>query len=127
MSDIVTRIASSAITALQAVQFDTDGKVTSSIGGSSGVMVDGIAQTTVASGEPVSVCVHGITRATAGSAFSAGTVRLLRVEATTSHLIPFSAGAGEYSVARLLPNVNHAAIADGDEIEVIFTGASEQD
>ena len=125
MSDIVTRIASSAITALQAVQFDTDGKVTATIG-SNGIMVDGIAQTTVASGEPVSVCVHGITRATAGSAFNAGTVRLLRVE-TTGHLIPFSAGAGQYSVARLLPNVNHASIVDGDEIEVIFTGASEQD
>ena len=70
--------------------------------------------------------IFGRTKAIAGDDIEAGTDSLLMVETGTARLIPWANGAGtEYSVARVIYNQNATSYADGDEIEVIFTGASQ--
>jgi hypothetical protein len=94
--------------------------------GTTGEQADGIAQRSVDAGDAVEVVIFGRTKAIAGDTLTAGTDSLLMVEATTARLIPWANGAGtEYSVARVIFNQNATSYADGDEIEVIFTGASQ--
>jgi len=124
-SDIQTFIAAEAITALQAVVINSAGKVVLA-DGTTGEQVDGIAQRTAAIGDAVEVVIFGRTKALAGDTLTAGTHSLLMVETGTARLIPWTNGAGtEYSVARVIFNQNVTSYADGDEIEVIFTGASQ--
>ena len=124
-SDIITFIAGEAITALQAVAIHSNGKVVLA-NGASGQRVDGIAQRDAASGDAVEVVVFGRTKALAGTTLTAGTNSLLMVEQTSARLIPWTNASGtEYSVARVIFNQNVTSYADGDEIEVIFTGASQ--
>ena len=123
-SDTLTFIAGEAITALQAVAIHSNGKVILA-NGANGQRGDGIAQRDAASGDAVEVVVFGRTKALAGTTLTAGTHSLLMVEQTTARLIPWTnEGGTEYSVARVLFNQNVTGYADGDEIEVIFTGAS---
>lgn len=124
-SDIQTFIAAEAITALQAVVINSAGKVALA-DGTTGEQADGIAQRTADAGDAVEVVIFGRTKALAGATLTAGTHSLLMVETATAHLIPWANGAGtEYSVARVIFNQNVTSYADGDEIEVIFTGASQ--
>jgi len=123
-SDVITLIAAEAITALQAVVINSDGKAVLA-DGTTGEQADGIAQRSASDGDAVEVVVFGRTKALAGDAIEAGTDSLLMVEATSGRLIPYATGAGRYSVARVIYNQNVTAYADGDEIEVIFTGASQ--
>ena len=126
-SDIRTFIAAEAITALQAVVIDSNGKVALA-DTTTGEYVDGIAQRSVDAGDAVEVVVDGATKAIAGATLTAGTHRLLMVETATARLIPWATGGGvpiQRSVARVIFNQNVTSYADGDEIEVIFTGASQ--
>ena len=124
-SDIQTFIAAEAITGLQAVVINAAGKVALA-DGTTGEQADGIAQRSVDAGDAVEVVIFGRTKALAGDTLTAGTHSLLMVETATARLIPWANGAGtEYSVARVLFNQNATSYADGDEIEVIFTGASQ--
>ena len=124
-SDIITLIAAEAITALQAVVINSNGKA-SLANATNGQRVDGIAQRDAANGDAVEVVVFGRTKALAGTTLTAGTNSLLMVEQTSARLIPWTnEGGTEYSVARVLFNQNVTGYADGDEIEVIFTGASQ--
>jgi hypothetical protein len=124
-SDILTFEAAEAIVALQAVKIDANGKVALA-DGTTGELADGIAQRSASTGDVVEVVVFGRTKALAGDTLTAGTHSLLMVETATARLIPWANGAGtEYSVARVLFNQNATSYADGDEIEVIFTGASQ--
>ena len=126
-SDIRTYIAAEAITALQAVVIDSNGKVALA-DTTTGEYVDGIAQRSVDAGDAVEVVVDGATKAIAGATLTAGTHRLLMVETATARLIPWATGGGapiQRSVARVIFNQNVTSYADGDEIEVIFTGASQ--
>ena len=124
-SDIITLEAAEAITALQAVVINANGKA-SLANGASGQRVDGIAQRDASIGDVVEVVIFGRTKALAGTALNAGANSLLMVEQTTARLIPWTNEANtEYSVARVIFNQNATSYADGDEIEVIFTGASQ--
>lgn len=124
-SDIQTFIAAEAITALQAVVINSAGKVALA-DGTTGEQADGIAQRTADAGDAVEVVIFGRTKALAGATLTAGTHSLLMVETATARLIPWANGAGtEYSVARVIFNQNVTSYAAGDEIEVIFTGASQ--
>jgi hypothetical protein len=69
------------------------------------------------------VIIAGVTRAIAGAAIAPETTTLLMAEAN-GNLIPFVTGTGNFSVARILPNINHHSPADGDQIKVVFTGPS---
>ena len=124
-SDVITLIAAEAITALQAVVIDSNGKAALA-DTTTGEQVDGIAQRSASTGDAVEVVIFGRTKALAGDTLTAGTHSLLMVETATARLIPWANGAGtEYAVARVIFNQNVTAYADGDEIEVIFTGASQ--
>jgi hypothetical protein len=124
-SDIITLIAAEAITALQAVVINSDGKAALA-DGTTGEQADGIAQRSASTGDAVEVVIFGRTKALAGDTLTAGTHSLLMVETATARLIPWANGGGtEYAVARVIFNQNVTAYADGDEIEVIFTGASQ--
>ena len=124
-SDIITLEAAEAITALQAVIIDANGKAALA-DGTTGEQADGIAQRSASTGDVVEVVIFGRTKALAGDTIQAGTDSLLMVETGTARLIPWADGAGtEYSVARVIYNQNATSYADGDEIEVIFTGASQ--
>jgi hypothetical protein len=124
-SDVITLIAAEAITALQAVVINGDGKAALA-DGTTGEQADGIAQRSASTGDAVEVVIFGRTKALAGDAIEAGTDSLLMVETGTARLIPWANGGGtEYAVARVIYNQNVTAYADGDEIEVIFTGASQ--
>jgi hypothetical protein len=126
-SDIQTFIAAEAITALQAVVINSAGKVALA-DGTTGEQADGIAQRTADAGDAVEVVIFGRTKALAGATLTAGTHSLLMVETATARLIPWATGGGapiQRSVARVIFNQNVTSYADGDEIEVIFTGASQ--
>ena len=124
-SDIITLEAAEAITALQAVKIDANGKAALA-DGTTGELADGIAQRSASTGDVVEVVIFGRTKAIAGDTIQAGTDSLLMVETGTARLIPWANGAvTEYSVARVIYNQNATSYANGDEIEVIFTGASQ--
>lgn len=124
-SDIITLIAAEAITALQAVVIDSNGKAALA-DTTTGEQVDGIAQRSASDGDAVEVVIFGRTKAIAGDAIAAGTDSLLMVQTGTARLIPWANGGGtEYAVARVIYNQNVTAYANGDEIEIIFTGASQ--
>lgn len=120
-STIISCVAAATITALQAVKFDAAGKVTPCT--VQGEIACGIAQRPAAAGEVVEVCVRGLTKAIAGADLSEQGLLMVN---NAGKLIDFAAGAGQYSVASWIPNINHTTTADAQEIFIIFDGASEQ-
>ena len=115
-------IASGTITEFALVAVDAAGKVAVVADPTSEAAV-GIAQRAVVAGEAVDVIIGGLTRAIAGAAIAPGTTSLL-MASTGGKLIPFAKSSGNLSVARIIPNINHASPADGDQIKVVFTGPS---
>ncbi len=115
-------VADGAITEYSLVAVDAAGKVQVTASSTSEAAV-GIAQRAVSAGDSVDVIVGGMTRAIAGAAIAPETTSLL-MASTSGKLIPFVKGSGNFSVARVIPNVNHASPADGDQIKVVFTGPS---
>lgn len=120
-STIISRVAAATITALQAVKFDANGKVTPC--DTQGEIACGIAQRPAAAGEVVEVCVRGLTKAIAGANL---TEQGLLMVSAAGKVIDFAAGAGQYSIGSWIPNINHTTTADAQEVFVIFDGASEQ-
>jgi len=115
-------IAASTITEFALVAVDSAGKVAVVTDPTSEAAV-GIAQRAVAAGEAVDVIISGLTRAIAGAAIAPETTSLL-MASTDGKLIPFVKGSGNFSVARIIPNINHASPADADQVKVVFTGPS---
>jgi len=115
-------IAASTITEFALVAVDSAGKVAVVTDPTSEAAV-GIAQRAVAAGEAVDVIISGLTRAIAGAAIAPETTSLL-MASTAGKLIPFVKGSGNFSVARIIPNINHASPADADQVKVVFTGPS---
>jgi hypothetical protein len=115
-------IASGTITEFALVAVDSAGKVAVVTDPTSEAAV-GIAQRAVAAGDAVDVIIGGLTRAIAGAAIAPETTSLL-MASTDGKLIPLVKGSGNVSVARVIPNINHASPADGDQIKVVFTGPS---
>ena len=120
-STIISRVAAATITALQAVKFDANGKVTPC--DTLGEIACGIAQRPAAAGEVVEVCVRGLTKAIAGANL---TEQGLLMVSAAGKVIDFAAGAGQYSIGSWIPNINHTTTADDQEVFIIFDGASEQ-
>ncbi len=83
----------------------------------------GIAQRGGASGDLIEVCLSGPSFAIAGGAITLGTNQLL-MPSTSGKLVAYAGGAGtEHSVAEFIHN---ATASDGDEILVLYRGASIQ-
>ncbi len=115
-------IAASTITEFALVAVDSAGKVAVVTDPTSEAAV-GIAQRAVAAGEAVDVIISGLTRAIAGGAIAPETTSLL-MASTSGKLVAFVKGSGNFSVARIIPNINHASPADADQVKVVFTGPS---
>ena len=120
--NMISFVAAEAITEFAAVSVDSAGKVVITDASTDEACV-GIAQRACSAGDAVDVIVGGISRAIAGAAIPPETTSLLMAEAN-GNLIPLVKGSGNFSVARILPNINHHSPADGDQIKVVFTGPS---
>ena len=120
--NMISFIAGDTITEYSLVAVDAAGKVQMTSSSSSEAAV-GIAQRAASAGDAVDVIVSGITRAIAGDAIEPETTSLLMASAS-GNLAPFVKGSGNVSVARVIPNINHASPASGDQITVVFTGPS---
>lgn len=120
--NMISFVAASAITEFRLVSVDSDGKVALTTAATDDSCV-GIAQRAASAGEVVDVIVSGISRAVAGDAIEPETTTLLMVDAN-AELVPLVKGSGNFSMARILPNINHHSPADGDQIKVVFTGPS---
>lgn len=120
--NIVSFVAGGAITEFATVSVDVNGKAVVTTLPADEACI-GVAQRAVSAGDAVEVVIGGTTRAVAGATIAPATTSLLMVEAG-GKLIPFVKGSGNFSIARIIPNTQHAAPADGDQIKVIFTGPS---
>lgn len=120
--NIISFVAAEAITEFALVSVDSAGKAVITDASTDEACV-GIAQRACSAGDSVEVIVGGISRAIAGAAIAPETTSLLMAEAN-GNLIPLVKGSGNFSVARILPNINHHSPADGDQIKVVFTGPS---
>ena len=120
--NIISFVAAEAITEFALVSVDSAGKAVITDASTDEACV-GIAQRACSAGDSVEVIVGGISRAIAGAAIAPETTALLMAEAN-GNLIPLVKGSGNFSVARILPNINHHSPADGDQIKVVFTGPS---
>lgn len=120
--NIFSYVAAEDITEFAAVSVDANGKLVITDLSTDDSCV-GIAQRACSAGDSVEVVIDGVTRAIAGAAISPEDTTLLMAD-TAGNLIPFVAGSGNFSVARILPNINHHSPADGDQIKVVFTGPS---
>ena len=121
---IVTRKSAAAITALQLVKFDSNGKVTPCT--TAGEKADGIAQRAAAGAdEAVEVAIFGLTKAVAGADLTEGGLVMTNASGRVIDYLASGGGANEYAIGRWLPNVNHTTTADGEEVFILFTGASE--
>ena len=114
-----TYIAGGNITEFALVSIDTDGKVQVT-SASDDAKVTGVAQRAVSTGEAVDVLLSGCTRVIAGGTITFATTPLLM--ATTAGKVVAHASSGNYSVCRVVPNINQTSAASGDQIEVFFTG-----
>ena len=122
-STIISRVAAATITALQAVKFDANGKVTPC--SVAGEIACGIAQRPAAAGEVVEVCIHGLTKAIAGANLTEQGLLMVTAAGKVIDFAASGAGDNEYSVGSWQPNINHTSTADGEEIFMLFTGASQ--
>tara|TARA_Y100000592_G_scaffold9199_2_gene12864 strand:+ start:9178 stop:9567 length:390 start_codon:yes stop_codon:yes gene_type:complete len=114
-------IADGAITQYTLVSTTSAGKV-STTGGASEDNCYGIAQQTVADGEPVNVQFMGESWVQAGAAINHFANKPLLQAAANGQVVPHS-GAGNYSVCQAVPNINQpSANAQGELIRVKFTG-----
>ncbi len=120
--NMLSFIAGGTITEYSLVAVDAAGKVQMTSSSTSEAAV-GIAQRAASAGDAVDVIVSGITRAIAGDAIAPEVTSLLMASAS-GNLAPFVKGSGNVSVARVIPNINHASPASGDQITVVFTGPS---
>ena len=117
-------VAASTITEFDVVKFDANGKIAQCAHSDAGsTTILGIAQRGCAAGETTEVLVYGVSRAKlAAIADFAGAGAAALTVSNTGKLE--TAGAGDFVVARILPNINSTASADNDQAEVLFVGPS---
>lgn len=121
--NIITLVAAEAITEFALVSVNVAGKATIT-GNANEDNCVGIAQRACSTGDVVEVKVLGAkSRAIAGGTIAPATMNLL-MATTAGKLIAWDGGAGNYSVAYMIPNINQVGASDGDQINVIFAGPS---
>lgn len=116
--NIISFVAAEAITEYALVSVDTAGKIVITDAATDRRCV-GVAQRACALGDSVEVKVNGITRVVAGATI-ANTISLIMAD-TDGKVIPH-ATAGSFSIGQVLPNINQASSAAGDQIFINFTG-----
>ena len=117
-------VAASTIAEFDVVKFDANGKIAQCAHSDAGsTTILGIAQRGCAAGETTDVLVYGVSRAKlAAIADFAGAGAAALTVSDAGKLE--TAGAGDFVVARILPNINSTASANNDQGEVLFVGPS---
>lgn len=124
-SVVVSFKAAEAITEFALVSQDAAGKVVitdSAAAASAGAACVGVAQRACNSGDMVDVVVQGLTRAIAGASITFNSTPLLM--ATTDGKAIAHATSGNYSIGRVVPNVNQTSASANEQITIVFTGAN---
>jgi hypothetical protein len=111
-------IAAGTITEFALVSIDGNGKVVVTTAGTDKKCV-GVAQRAASVGDPVDVVISGVTRAIAGASIT-----------FTDSLVMAAAGgdvvkhetATNYSIGRVVPNINQTSAANNDQLTIVFTG-----
>ena len=120
--NIISYVATEAITEYALVSQDANGKITITDASTENNCV-GVAQRACNAGDSVEVLLLGKTRAIAGGNIAPATMSLL-MATTDGKLVAFDGAADKFAVARIISNINQASAADGDQISVIFNGPS---
>ena len=109
-------IAAGAITEFAAVAIDAAGKVVVATAGTAATTV-GVAQRAASAGEAVDVVTFGETKMISNGALTF--VSDPRLSVTTAGNVE-AAAALDYSVARVIPNINQISSVAGEQIHVLF-------
>jgi hypothetical protein len=109
-------VCASAVTEFAIVAIDSNGKVAVATDATS----PGVAQRAASAGQTVEVCVFGLTRVIAGGSLTFVTTPLLAV--TTAGKVKSGLTAGDYAVARVLPNINQTSAAANAQLLAFFFG-----
>lgn len=119
-NNIISFIASEAITEFSVVAIKNTGKVGLPTGADDDGIV-GVAQRTVSAGDAVDVLVYGLTRVKASGAITFETTPVLQAESDGE---VSAVASGNYPIARVLPNVNQLSTAGaGEQFLAFFAGA----
>ncbi len=112
-------VCASAVTEFAIVAIDSNGKIAVATDATSPAVV-GVAQRAASTGDTVEVCVFGLTRVIAGGSLTFVTTPLLAV--TTAGKVKSGLTAGDYAVARVLPNINQTSAAANAQLLAFFFG-----
>lgn len=112
-------VCASAVTEFAIVAIDANGKIAVATDATSPAVV-GVAQRAASAGQTVEVCVFGLTRVIAGGSLTFVTTPLLAV--TTAGKVKSGLTAGDYAVARVLPNINQTSAAANAQLLAFFFG-----
>ena len=117
-------VAASTITEFDVVKFDTNGKIAQCAHSDAGsTTILGIAQRGCAAGETTDVLVYGVSRAKLAAIADFSVAGAAALTVSDSGKLE-TAGAGDFVVARILPNINSTLSANNDQGEVLFVGPS---
>jgi len=112
-------VCASAVTEFAIVAINANGKVAIAADATSPAVV-GVAQRAAAAGDSVEVVIFGVTRVIAGGSLTFSTTPTLAV--TTGGKVKSGLTAGDYAVARVLPNINQTSAAANEQLLALFLG-----
>tara|TARA_Y100001972_G_scaffold124480_1_gene173691 strand:- start:484 stop:873 length:390 start_codon:yes stop_codon:yes gene_type:complete len=120
-STVVSFKADEAISEFQLVSVKDNGKLVVTEAATDARCV-GVAQRSCNAGDMVDVVILGLTRAIAGGSITFNTSPL--VMATSNGKIAAHATTGNYSIGRVIANVNQLSASANEQIVIVFTGAN---
>lgn len=119
--NILSFQSAEAITEYAIVSLNNDGKVVITDAATDDNVI-GVAQRACASGDPVEVLVHGLTRVIAGESITFNSTPILAASADGKVQPCESGDTTFWPIARVIPNINQTSASAGDQIRVLFTG-----
>ena len=114
-------IAGGTITEFAFVKLATDGDVEVATSALTADVI-GVAQRAASTGDIVDVVVHGLTRVIAGETIDLSSAVVLPVECGSAGKAFSNDTSGGYGLGYLLPSKQNLALADGEQVEIIFNG-----
>ena len=121
-SIVVSYKADETITEFSLVSVKANGKLTTTEAATDARCI-GVAQKAAVAGEMVDGVVSGLTRAIAGATIGALSAAPLFM-ATSGGKVTAHATSANYSIGRVVPNVNQTSAVANDQVTIIFTGAN---
>ena len=120
-STVMSFQADDAITEFQLVSVKSNGKLTVTEAATDARCV-GVAQRACNAGDMVDVVISGLTRAIAGGSITFSSSPL--VMATSNGKVAAHATSANYSIGRVIANVNQTSASANEQITIVFTGAN---